>query len=240
VNAVVIAETIRRHVKSIGFIAALVFVSLTGILAATFNAPGSLWPALVHLMAITTGAALIGPEFSASTLQLIVSKPIRRWVYLVSRVTGVFASVTLAAIVGLGAEIAARILLRGGDIPWPYLGAASAILLTSSLLTIALLAMLGSVSRSYLNVAIYIAAEAGFTVLEALLGVIRMRGGVGAFLQQHPAIERGIMTVDDTLFPAAPQMPGSAWFVRVLVTAAVAIVLACLAFERREVPYGGD
>jgi ABC-type transport system involved in multi-copper enzyme maturation permease subunit len=215
-------------------------VALTGILAATFNTPGSLWPALVHLMAIITGAALIGPEFSTSTLQLIVSKPIRRSVYLVSRVTGVFASVTLAAIVGLGAEIATRFLLRGGDVPWPHLGAASAILLTSSLLTIALLAMLGSVSRSYLNVAIYLGAEAGFTVLESLLGIVRMRGGAGAFLEQHPAIERGIMTVDDTLFPAAPPALASAWFARVLLTAAIAIVLACAAFERREVPYGGD
>ena len=236
-SAVVIAETIRRHVTSVAFIVALVFVGLTGILAATFNAPGSLWPPLVHLIAIITGAALIGPEFSTSTLQLIVSKPIRRSTYLVSRVIGVFACVLLVACVGLVAEIAMRFLLRGMQMPWLYLGGATAIVLTTSFLTIALLAMLGSVSRSYLNVAIYLGAEMAFTVLEALLGVIRMRA---PFLAEHPEIERAIMRIDDVLYPAASPAIDGMWFARVFVTAAIAIVLACVAFERREVPYGGD
>lgn len=239
-NAAVIAETIRRHVTNVGFIVALIFIALIGILAATFNVPGSLWPSLTGLVALITGSALIGPEFSASTLQLIVSKPIRRSVYLVSRVAGVFVCVAIAALAGFCSEIAARLLLTGGAIPWLRIGFALAMVLTTSLMTISLLTFLGSVTRSYFNIAIYLGVEIAFSAAQALLGALRVRGAAGALLRQYPQIERSLMIVDDTLYPDAPPFISGAWFARVVFTALIAIALACLAFERREVPYGAD
>jgi len=240
VNAAVIAETVRRHVSSIGFVSFVVFVALIGLFASGFAAPGSMWPSLVALLSIITGSAIIGPEFSTGALQLIVSKPIRRSVYVLSRVAGVFLSVALAAIVGLTAEVTGR-LLREGTAPWPRLGAVFGGALAVSLLAIALLTFLGSLTRSYFNAAIYIGVEAALNATLVVFGTLRVRGiGFGAFLAHHPGIERGLTTVDDVLYASVPGELTAQFLIRVLVTVAVALVLACVAFERREVPYGAD
>ena len=240
-NGAVVAETVRRHLSSAGFIAYLLFLGLIGLLASGFAMPGSLWPSLVGLLAIITGSAIVGPEFSTGALQLIVSKPIRRSVYLLSRVAGVFACVAMAAAVGLGAEVAGR-LLRGDDaVPWPRLMTVFAGALAASLLTIAMLTLLGSVTRAYFNAAIYLGTEAALSAAQAVLGMLRIRGqAMGDFLTSHPGIERGLATVDDVLFASVPAELTGGWLARVVVTIAVALVLACMAFERREVPYGSD
>ena len=239
-SGVVIAETIRRHVTNVGFVVAVVLIALIGMFAASFHTPGSMWPSLVGLVAIITGAALIGPEFSTSTLQLIVAKPIRRSVYLISRIAGVFASIALAGVVGVIAEGGTRLLLRQETVPWIRLGTTLGCELTGALQTIALLVFLGSITRSYFNVAIYIGLEATLSVTQAMLGMLHMRGALAAFLQRYPQIERGVMMVDDVLYPAMPQQVSGGWFARVALVAIIAIVLACLAFERREIPYGMD
>ncbi|HUP63027.1 MAG TPA: ABC transporter permease subunit [Thermoanaerobaculia bacterium] len=239
-NAVVIGETMRRHLTRGGYIVYLILVALTGIFASTFNKPAAMWPSLVALLAIITGSSLIGPEFSSATLQLIVSKPIHRWTYLLSRVAGVFASVALAAIIGMSAEIGMRWL--GGRAPLVWQPSVSTALnaLVVAFLAVSLLALLGSVTRSYFNVAIYIGAQAALSAAEAILGVLRMRGPVGEVLQAHPWIERSIIATNDALFPSASAELGRALVLRVLVMATIALTLACLAFERREVPYGAD
>jgi hypothetical protein len=231
----------RRHLSSVGYIAFLIFLGLVGLLASGFATPGSMWPSLVALLAIITGSAIIGPEFSTGALQLIVSKPIRRSVYLLSRVTGVFACVAIAAVVGLAAEAAGR-LLRGDDVmPWPRLTTMFGGALAASLLAIAMLTFLGSLTRAYFNAAIYLGTEAALSAVQAVVGMLRVRGqGLGAFLEQHPGIERGLVTVDDVLFASVPNELTARWLARVAVTIAVALLLACLAFERREVPYGSD
>src|SRR5258708_13185341 len=90
---------------------------MTVLFVATFTTAASIWPALVTILSIITGAAIIGPEFSTALLQLIVSRPIRRSVYLLSRVTGVLASVAVAATVGVASEIVARLLLGSAAAP---------------------------------------------------------------------------------------------------------------------------
>ena len=116
-NATVIAETVRRHLTSAGYIVFLLFIAMVALFVSNFAVPGTLWPPLVSLLAIVTGSAIVGPELSTGTLQLIVSKPIRRSVYLVSRVAGVFACVALAA--ASEADIAAvvrQLVTSGADI----------------------------------------------------------------------------------------------------------------------------
>jgi ABC-type transport system involved in multi-copper enzyme maturation permease subunit len=242
VNRAVFEETLRRHLFNAGYLAYITLIGTVGLIAATFNRPASMWPTLVTMMALVTGCALIGPEFSTGTLQLIVTKPVRRYVYLLSRATGVFASVCVAAMTGFAAESLGRIAFVGLDgVPWQRLGEAMSGALFVSLLSIALLTFLGSITRSYFNAAIYAGTYFFLWVVESALGLARVRGQVvGAYLEQHPGIERAIFRIDEILFAEAPQALNWQWALRVLATAAIALLLACLAFRRREVPYGSE
>jgi ABC-type transport system involved in multi-copper enzyme maturation permease subunit len=240
-NRDVVVETVRRHLTSVGYVSYGVLIALTGVLAATFNKPASMWPALVALLSIITGAAVIGPEFSTATLQLIVSRPIRRSVYLLSRVTGVLLSVAFAAIIGVTSEAVTRLLSGSGEVPWSALVPTFANSLLTSLLAIALLTLLGSVTRSYFNVAIYAGVNVSFSVTETLLGLVHTKATFSAeLLATVTRVENAVMAVDDVLFPDAPLAATTGWYLRVAATIAAALALACLAFERREVPYGGD
>lgn len=239
-SAVVIAETVRRHLSSGGYLIYLFFVALAGIFVSTFNKPAAMWPSLVSLLATIAGSALIGPEFSSATLQLIVAKPIHRWAYVLSRVVGVFASVGLAAVAGLGAEVGMRWLRGTEPVAWQPSVSTALNALVVAFLTVSLLAFLGSVTRWYFNVAIYVGAQAAFSVTEAIVGALRVRGPMSAFLETHPSIEHAIVAADNALFPAASQELDAALALRALVIAGIALTLACLAFERREVPISSD
>jgi ABC-type transport system involved in multi-copper enzyme maturation permease subunit len=235
VNATVIAETVRRHLTSAGYIVFLFFIAMVALFVSNFAISGTLWPPLVSLLAIVTGSAIVGPELSTGTLQLIVSKPIRRSVYLVSRVAGVFACVALAAAMAVTIECLARLLLGRGPVPWRRLGEVFAGELFVALLAIALLAFLGSLTRSYFNAAIYVGTQAVLGIAGALLGVARLAGNAVV-----PRIQLALANIDDVLFTSLPPVLNAAWIARTLGVAAAAIVLGCLAFERREVPYSAD
>jgi ABC-type transport system involved in multi-copper enzyme maturation permease subunit len=238
---VVIEETIRRHVVRPGYVIVLILLAMTGMFGATFNTPGQMWPWLVTALAIVTGSAIIGPELSTGTLQLIVSKPLSRSAYLCARVAGVFASVGLAAVVGFTAECVARVLLGRITVPWQRLTEVLAGALLVSFLAIALLTLLGSLTRSYFNVAIYLGAQAALSATETIVGLLRVRAGVASgLLNRYPGIERGLIAFDEFLFPAIPAELHGGWMIRLLATAIVSLVLACLAFDRREVPYGPE
>lgn len=234
-NAAVVAETVRRHLTSVGYIVFLVFVALIALFVSNFAVAGTMWPPLVTLLAIITGSAIVGPEFSTGTLQLIVSKPIRRPVYLLSRVAGVFACVTLAAAIGLAVECGARLLFARAPVPWQRLGEVFAGELLVAFLAIALLAFLGSLTRSYFNAAIYIGAQAALSIAIAILGLARLGGN-----ELVPQVQLALSKVDDVLFTSLPPMLNAMWIARTLAVAAVALALGCVAFERREVPYGAE
>lgn len=239
-TTVVIAETVRRHLRSLGYIVFVLLLAMVGIFVATFNTPGAIWPWLVTVLSIITGSAVIGPEFSTGTLQLIVSRPIRRSWYVLSRAAGVFLSVSLAAIVGFASECVARFVIGRAIVPWQRLTNTLIGALMVSLLAIALLTFLGSITRSYFNVAIYLGAQVVLSTTETIFGLLRVRGGfAGRFLAHHPGIESSLVAFDDFLFPAVPTELHRDWLLR-LATVAVALALACLTFERREVPYGAE
>jgi len=235
VSLTVVTETVRRHVTHPGYIVFVIVLALAGLFVSNFAMPGSLWPSLVTLLAIVTGSAIVGPEFSTGTLQLIVSKPVRRSVYFVSRIAGVFAVVVLGAAVAVIVECAARLLFGRAPVPWQRLGEVFAGELLVAFLAIALLAFLGSVTRAYFNAAIYIGTQAALGIASALLGIARLGGN-----PYVPKIQLLVARVDDVLFTSLPPTLTIAWIARTLAVAAVAIVLGCAAFERREVPYGAD
>src|SRR5258708_18253741 len=197
---------------------------MTVLFVATFTTAASIWPALVTILSIITGAAVIGPEFSTALLQLIVSRPIRSSVYLLSRVTGVLASVAVAATVGVTSEIVARLLLGSAAVPWLPLASAYANSLLVSLLAISLLTVLGSLTSAYFNVAIYAGVQVALSAVETLLGLLRTRpNSLSEFLHSHQQLENGLIALDDLLFPPPPPHPDAGWLLPIAATAPAAL-----------------
>ena len=240
-NRVVIEETVRRHVTSVPFLIYLALLAIVAFGVSVFNRPASVWPSLVALLSLIAGAGPIGPEFSSGTLQLILVKPLNRSVYLVSRVAGVVLVVWLASLVPALCEMAGRALWGEGGVQAGAIGAALLNSAADTVLAVSLLALLGSVTRAYFNIAIYVVLMIGLSMVIGLLGFVRQTGNAfGRFLEEHTAIERSIGAVSTNLFPDLPARLDGGWLLMVLSNAAVALVLACLMFRRREVPYGAD
>lgn len=225
-SVVVIRETMRRHVTNVGFIVYVVLLAIVAFGVARFDRPGSMWPTLITLLAIITGCGPIGPEFSSGTLQLILVKPVNRAAYLLSRVAGVVLVVWAATLVASAAESIGRLVWHG-PLPWAAFGNS----LVDTVLTVSLLTLIGSLTRAYFNVAIYVAAQFGISIAIGVLGMIH---------SAPPQIARALAVIDRNLFPDAPLRLDRDWILLVLSNASVALLLACLAFRRREVPYGAD
>jgi ABC-type transport system involved in multi-copper enzyme maturation permease subunit len=239
-SMVVIRETLRRHVTNpayLGYLALLVIISL-GV--SVFNRPAAGWPSLITLLAVITGAGAIGPEFSSGTLQLILVKPVTRVAYLLSRVAGIVLSVWIAAATCAVFELIGR-LLWTEVVPFGLVGAGLVNACVDTILCVALLVLFGSLTRAYFNVAIYLVLNVGIAMSGVVIALLRQsRNVIGEFLRGSDAIDRALMAIDQNLFPDAPMRLNETWLVMVLSNAAVVLVLACLAFRNREVPYGAD
>lgn len=240
-NRVVVMETLRRHVTNGGYLAYVALLAIVALGSSAFDKPAAAWPSLVALLALITGCGPIGPEFSSGTLQLILVKPVNRATYLLSRVTGVVLAVWAAAILAALLELAGRAIWGGAGVPVTMIGSALLNAAADTVLTVSLLTLLGSLTRAYFNIAIYFVAMMALSLLPPILGMIRQsQNAVGNFLNEHMAIERGIISIGNNLFPDLPPRLDPEWILMVLANAAVALVLACVAFRKREVPYGAD
>jgi len=241
VSRVVITETLRRHLSHPAYLAFLAFLVLIALGTSFFDRPGAAWPSLVAMLALITGAGVIGPEFSSGTLQLILVKPVHRSVYLVSRVAGVVLAVWLAAGVGALTELVSRAIWSEGGAQAKAIGSALVNSGTDTILAVAFLAFLGSLTRAYFNIAIYLVLLFGLNVSSVAFALGRQsRNAIGGFLTAHAGIERTLLMIEQNLFPELPPRLDGAWTAMVLSNAAIALVLACVAFRRREVPYGAD
>jgi ABC-2 type transport system permease protein len=223
VNRVVMAVTFRRHVRSVAFLSFLALLAIVSLGLSQFDRPAAGWPGLIVLLSIVTGAGLIGPEFSSGTLQLILVKPVTRSAYLLSRVAGVVLTVWAAAIVAAVCELLGRAFGYAEEI-WAMLMNT----MYEVVMIVALLTLLGSLTRAYYNVAIYFGAQIFLAIL----------GGFGPKLPA--AVMRAVTAIDANLFPETPSRFELDWFLLVTCNTAIALVLACLAFRRREVPYGAE
>jgi ABC-type transport system involved in multi-copper enzyme maturation permease subunit len=224
VSWVVISETLRRHYTNAGYVAYVLVLAMAAFFISKFESPGSLWPGLVTLLAIITGCAPIGPEFSSGTLQLILVKPISRAVYLLSRVGGVVIAVWFAALVAALTELAGR-----GFSDFTPVATSLVHALADALLVVSLLTLLGSFTRAYFNVALYFGVR---IFLGLLIGI-----GTRKFPEQ---LTRALTAISQNLYPDAPPRFSGDWLLLVTCNAAIALVLACLIFRRREVPYGAE
>jgi hypothetical protein len=95
-------------------------------------------------------------------------------------------------------------------------------------------------------VAIYIGGQIALSLLAGTLEFLRRVNhgtfaALGAFLREHPGVIDALGTIHDNLYPSAPGIPFDRnWLLMIGSNAAVALLLACLIFRRREVPYGAD
>lgn len=235
---VVIAETYRRNVMNVAFVLYVVFAALISVGSGSFTGTPSSMAPLMTLLALIIGCRIIGPEFSSGTLQLILAKPINRSTYLVSRVIGTALSVWTAIVVVGAANVIGRQL---GHHALGVDGAALSVmnLAADTLLAISMLALFGSVTRSYFNVALYIVLQVGIAVSLTAYGMLRM--AKPAIAEALAFVPKVIVFVQDNLFADAPLEHFSSSFLFLAVSnAAIAVLAACFFFRRREVPYGAD
>jgi ABC-type transport system involved in multi-copper enzyme maturation permease subunit len=227
-SGVVVAETVRRHVTNVGYLSYIALVAMVGLAVSRFDQPAAVWPTLITLLSVITGAAIVGPEFSSGTLQLILVKPVNRASYVISRIAGVVAAVWLATLTAFAFECAGRVVR--GDVPWRSLSISLVNVSADVVLTVSLLALLGSLTRAYFNAAIYVGLQ---IALSMAMGVLTMA-------RKYPEVGRVLAVVEKNLFPEVPPRFDRDWMLLVFSNAAVAILLACIAFRNREVPYGAD
>lgn len=239
-NGVVIAETVRRCVTSIAY---WTFVALTAIVAfglARFDRPGTAWPSLIALLSFIIGCTPIGPEFSSGTLQLILTKPVNRSVYLLSRVLGAVSAVWIATLIAFSAELIGRMLWTP-DLRLDLLGSVVLHSLADTFLTVSLLTFFGSFTRAYFNLAIYFVLMFTLSIGQGMLSMMRsMRSALGSWLVTHDVVDRVLITATQNLYPDPPPFFDWHWLLMVFSNATIALVAACFLFRRREVPYGAD
>lgn len=244
-SGVVIVETMRRHFMHLGYIATLLILILIVVLMTAIHAPGQAAYSLIGLITLIAGCQLIGPEFSSGTLQLILSKPVGRSSYVIGRVVGVVLSIWVAIAIIFCSDIVGR-LIGGTPIVWRTALALATVSALKVLLTCALLALFGSFTRSYVNIGLYLGGQILLSGMFGLLSLMRNAvsgemGRIGAFLRAHPAILEVMHACEANLFPDEPTMPFDRnWMLMMVCNAVVAVLLACVIFSRREVPYGAD
>jgi ABC-type transport system involved in multi-copper enzyme maturation permease subunit len=241
-SRVVVLETLRRHYTNLLPVAYVVLVAIMGL--ASSRLEGEMWSTFITLLAIGAGATLIGPEFSSGTLQLILVKPINRAVYLVSRVTGVVLFVASAAVIAFLLEAGGR-LMWGGTEKIAAAAIALANGISQAALICAILALFGTFLRAYFNVGLFWLIQVALSVAIGMLNVLKMaKSGlsarIGAFVATHPIIDEALAWLTRNLFADPPHKLDRGWLLMVWSNALVALVLACLIFRDREVPYGAD
>ena len=242
-NLAVVTETLRRNLLSPGFIIYMAFMVVVAVGTTILTgSPGS-WQTFLGLIVLVLGAQLIGPEFSSGTLQLILVRPINRSVYVVSRWTGMVLTILVAILIALSADMIA--VMGVGQVPWRPMLASATNRFADALLVCALLAFFGAFLRSYFNVAMLILLQiaSGFllgAIEELRPGMPGMIGWLGAFFDRHPVFGAAVATVARNLFPTRPNDFNMDYYLLILSNTAVALLLTCLIFRRREVPYGAD
>lgn len=244
-SLVVIAETVRRHFVSVAFVGYAAIVAFIAFMLAWFEGPAGGWHSFAGLLILVAGAQLIGPEFSSGTLQLVLAKPINRSVYLLSRYAGVIAAIWIFLALGFAFELVGRVTRAKTSIPLQSMSVTTLNVALDALLICALLVFFGSFLRSYLNVVLFFVLRMFIGLTMAAINEIRpempgLMGIMARYFDRHPEIARVVAAIGRNLYPDRPITFDRTWLMLVLSNSAVALLLACLIFRRREVPYGAD
>src|SRR5438270_1089419 len=205
------AETLRRHFAHLGYVSTLLVLIVIVMSMTAIAAPAPTPYEIIGLFTLVVGCQLIGPEFSKGTLQLILSKPVGRSTYLVSRVVGVVLAIWFAILVMFASEVIGRLIV-GTPITWRAALAAVLVTALKALLVCCLLAFFGSFSRSYVNAGIYIGGQILLSMVFGLLSVMKNAvsgemGKIGAMLCEHPAVLESFGAIRGNLVPDNPAIP---------------------------------
>lgn len=245
-SGVVIMETLRRHWRTLINAALTIVFTIIGGLVGAYNGPTRGWLGFFVIISVLLGCQLIGPEFSSGTLQLVLSKPINRATYLVSRYTGVVLSIWMMIALAFSADALCRLLFAKDLVDWSEHLADVVNQLAFVALACALLALFGTFMRSYFNAGLYFVLQIFLSVAVATLTTIMNGRGLRMqvmrdFLTAHPGIASGVRAVEQNLYPSLPNGTiDRRWLVMVFTNAIVAVTIACFIFRKREVPYGAD
>jgi ABC-type transport system involved in multi-copper enzyme maturation permease subunit len=240
VSGVVFIETVRRHVTNGAYLTVLLITTIIAAVAGGIGAPAGLWTSVVNLAGIVLACQLIGPEFSSGTLQLVLAKPVNRSAYLLSRYGGVVVAIAIFFLLPALFDTVCRVFVNEQHFA-AAMFASPVNTAASFIIAAALFALFGSMSRSYINVAIYFVLETGLYGSGAVLRGMESGGySISPFFKAHPGIRLGVTKVTENLFPQVAQSFDWRWIVMVVSNAALALLLACLVFRQREVPYGAD
>ena len=179
---------------------------------------------LVTLVTLVAGALLLGPEWDSGILQLRLTKPIRVADYVAWRFLGLFCAVAATIVVPTAIQIIAALVLKRGDAP--ALLSTLPNRMAESALTLALLALFGSFTRSFQNVLLYI--------------VVLVAARLGELTDLSiPSMRAPVATLRDALFPRLPfEYVDWTQLAAVASNAAIALFVAAFIASRREVPYG--
>jgi len=240
VSGVVFVETVRRHVMNVAYLVMLLVFSLIACLAGGIGAPAAMWMSMVNLAGVVLACQLIGPEFSSGTLQLVLAKPVNRTGYLIARYCGVVVAIAILFLVPMIFNAGIRVLVNKEHFS-SAMFAGPVNTATSFIMAAALFALFGSMSRSYINVAIYFIVEVVlYATTPALRAIANGHYAVSSFLKAHLGIQEGVLMVTHNLFPEVSMNFDWRWMLMVVSNAAVVLLLASLIFRDREVPYGAD
>lgn len=230
---------LRQKLGSVGVVTALSALAVLAALPLSSGQPAGFTATLaVFVMA----AGIVARDASSGALQMILSRPIRRFEYLLGRFFG--AVLLLAAFLALALVVGGLIDRAGrlagwiaGEAPLSWSSALQAGLIDflHGTLALATLLFFSTFLRGMGDVLAFVLSGLALSLLPQL----------GATLRK-PALTRVGRFLADNLSPTAPldEILGG----RILVPAAGAyvlalvgyIVLACLVFNRRQFSYGTD
>jgi ABC-type transport system involved in multi-copper enzyme maturation permease subunit len=243
--SVVFFETVRRHLANAPFLVLIAIVCTVAAMVGAFGGPPQLWQSLVKLLAIILACQLIGPEFSSGTLQFILAKPVNRSMYVVGRVAGVVVAMWVLTVAPFVADAGGRGLVGSGDPAWAPLIGSTLNLMLAFVLIAALMALYGSFTRSYYNVALYFVVQIVLSLVVGFInnvqaGNVPKLAAMGEFLAAHTWVQKTASFIHDQFYADAPALLSADYALLVAANAAIIIVLASMIFLRREVPYGAD
>lgn len=239
-SGVVFRETVRRHLRNAVYIVLLSAISVLAFLAGAIGGPAGFWMGFVSLAGIILGCQLIGPEFSSGTLQLVLAKPVNRASYLLARYAGVLVAVAIFVAVPALFDVAGRLTI--GKVKFaPEMFVNPVNTAIAYIMTAALLALFGSMTRSYLNVALYFFMQMFLYVSGgSIVAIENGNYALSPFFRAHHQLRDAVRAALRNLFPTPPLIIDWRWTLMIVSNAAVALLLACVIFRRREVPYGAD
>lgn len=245
-NAGIVFHSILSVMRSWGFRLYGVVLLVVSVYGGIESSHEKLWSWYMLIAVVVLGAQLIGPEISSGTIQLFIVRPITCSSYLLSRVVGTYCVLTGAFAACAAVQIATRLGTDGsGTMSWRLLLANAAANYLEALYFVALISLFGALTRKFYNVACFGGFILGVSQgPPAMRDVVEWSGAfrpVATFVIKHPGLVSSFFVLRREILPTmSGVLLSPALIVSVVSNVTIVLFLACVAFGRREFPYGAD